>query len=353
MRSLRTFTVLTSLSVVWVSAAYGGAGIINTVVTPLQENTTYSSSGGSKPLTTYVAYMVEVGNDGGNTVNNIRLIAKTTLPNGNGEKAVFSAAQGATCAPTTGGDGTEVQCTIGQLTAGQDAPPIVLFFAAPVKGTPTTPDTVVLTGRTLYAEGTGGINSPPDNSIKDWDPVTPVTLGTDNPTLVKTAVRPGIVQEAFTGTGLANPTDVYATSVKFDPLSTFAVLKIEETPFPATDAKCIGGGHFKTCYQTLLNAPQVQYLPGAGFLTEIIRVHGDNFVQGAKMNTVLWEYTPTDADGNAAGATVPVGLCASPTTPTIDGTPCQIGDPVCLKKNAGNYCEWTFINRRNGFQRGY
>jgi hypothetical protein len=44
-----------------VSAPFGGAGTINTVVTPVQENTTYSS-GGSKPLITYVAYTLLVSN---------------------------------------------------------------------------------------------------------------------------------------------------------------------------------------------------------------------------------------------------------------------------------------------------
>jgi len=358
MRNLRAFSVLTSLAIGCVSAAFGGAGTITTVVTPLQNNTTYSS-GGSKPLVTYVAYTVKVSNDGGNTVNNIRFTAKTTLPNGNGEKAVFSGAEGGTCAPTVGGDGTEVLCTIGQLTAGTPAPTVVLFFTAPVKGTPTSPDTVVLTGRTLYAEGTGGINSPPDNSINEWQAAA-VTLGTPNPTVVKSAV-PKSGGEFFTGAGgipVVDPdpakTDLYTSSVKFDPLSTpYAVLKIEESN--TTDSLCIGGQHFKTCFTTLLNAPQVLYSVGQGFLTETIRVHPDDFVKGAKMSTVVWQYTPTDDAGVAVGGPVTVGMCASETTPNSNGVPCQTKPVVCYKNNSplAGICEWTFINIRNGLMRGY
>ena len=46
-------------------------------------------------------------------------------------------------------------------------------------------------------------------------------------------------------------------------------------------------------------------------------------------------------------------MCASPTTPNTNGTPCQTIPVVCAKKNDGGVCEWTFINLKNGFQRGY
>jgi hypothetical protein len=339
-----------------VSAAFGGAGVINTVVTPLQVNTTYSS-GGPKPLTTYVAYTVNVSNGGGNTVNNIRFTAQTAVTDG-AEKAVFSSADGASCV-TTNTDKTAIECTIGQLTAGQPAPTIALFFLAPAKvvngvADGDGADSVALSGTTIYGEGFGGVpTSPPDNSVKPWDPVPAVVLGTNNPTLVKSAV-PKSGGLFFTGAGgAASSADVYASNVKFDPLSAFAVLTLQETPFPASDAKCLGGNHFVTCYTTLLTAPQVLYSPGTGFLTEIIRVHPDNFVNGAKMNTVTWEYTPTDANGAPAGPAVIVGMCAGPTTPRSDGVPCQTIPVVCAKKSDGGVCEWTFINTKNGFQRGY
>ena len=356
MRTLRALTAFYAMAAGLASSAFGGAGIINTVVTPLQTNTTYSS-GGSKPLTTYVAYTVNVGNGGGNTINNVRFTAQTAVTDG-AEKAKFSSADGGSCV-TTNADQTAIECTIGQLKGGQPAPTIALFFLAPAKvvngvadadGT----DSVSLSGTTLYAEGTGGVpNSPPDNSVKPWDPVAAVVLGTSNPTLVKSAV-PKAGGQFFTGAGgVPSSADPYASDVKFDPLSAFAVLKIEETPFPATDAKCVGGQHFVTCFTTLLNAPQVLYSAGAGFLTETIRVHPDNFVNGAKMGTVTWEYTPTDAVGAPAGPSVIVGMCASPTTPRTDGNPCQTIPVVCAKKNQGGICEWTFINTKNGFQRGY
>jgi hypothetical protein len=330
------------------SAAFGGAGVVNTVVSPLQDKTTYSK-GGAKPLTTYVAFQVNVSNDGGNTVNNIRFTAKSEVTGGVGP-ALYNSAEGASCVPTS--LPTEVTCTIGQLTANSPAAPIVLFFIAPADDTADPPggDFVKVTGTTFYAEGTGGINSPPDNSIRTWGSVQ-VPLGTPDPIQVKSAVPKAGGQFFTGGGGVPTSADVYASEVKFDPLSAFAVMNLEESD--ATDAKCIGGQHFKSCFKTLLNAPQVQYSVTGGYLTEVIRMHADNFVQGAKMNTVTWEYTPTDADGNASGGPVNVQPCASPTTPRTDGIPCQAAPPVCFKKNAGDYCEWTFLNKRNGFQRGY
>jgi len=104
----------------------------------------------------------------------------------------------------------------------------------------------------------------------------------------------------------------------------------------------------------------VLYALNAGFLTEIIRVHPDNFKNGAKMDTVIWEYIPTDANGAPAGAATNVSLCSGPTTPRSDGIPCQTAPVLCYKKSTPGWtaeldgvCEWKFINTRNGFMRGY
>lgn len=357
MRILRTFIASAGLAGGLASTAFGGAGTVNTVITQLQANVTYSSSG-PQSLSTYVAYTVNVSNGGGNTINNIYFIAQTSVTD-SAEKAVFSSAEGASCV-TTNADQTAIQCTIGQLTAGQPAPTIALFFLAPVKVNGVAGDAVTLTGTTFYAETTGGTNSKPDNSVNPWDPVPPVTLGTDNPTLVKSGV-PKAGGRFFTGAaGVPSSADVYASDVTFSPLTTFATLTINETPFPATDAQCLGGKHFVTCYSTLLNAPQVLYTTNGSYLTETIRIHPDNFVNGAKMSTVLWEYTPTDASGAPVPPAVFVGPCASATQPNTDGTPCQAKPVVCYNKKTPGWtaaldgvCEWTFINTKNGFQRGY
>jgi hypothetical protein len=213
-----------------VSAAYSGAGIVNTVVTPLQTTVTYSKA----PLTTYVAYRVQVSNAGGNTVNNIRFTAKSEVQGGVGP-ALFDSAEGGSCQPTS--DPTEVTCTIGQLTANVPAPPITLFFKAPANDTafPPVADFVTLTGTTLYGEGTGGAGSPPDNSIKEWEPpyvtVAPVALGTPNPTEVKSAV-PKAGGTLFTGDGAVATGgaggDKWTTTVVI-PGGTFTTAEIAET----------------------------------------------------------------------------------------------------------------------------
>src|SRR5262245_60072482 len=143
MRSLRTFTVLTSLTVGWVSAAFGGAGVVTTVVTRVQSPVTYS-----KPsLTTYVAFQVQVKNEGGNTVNNIRFTTKSVVSGGVGP-ADYDSSEGGNCVPTGLSDPTEVTCTIGQLIAGQPGPVVTLFFKAPAADTaiPPVTDFVTLSG---------------------------------------------------------------------------------------------------------------------------------------------------------------------------------------------------------------
>jgi hypothetical protein len=368
MRSLRTFTVLTSLAVGWVSAAFGGVGdTLTGSVTPLGgvTNVTYSVES-PKVMDTFVGYAISLGNTAGGTATATNTSLTVTATASDTQEVVKLVLNSDLVLPA-GCTATAVNsftCNVGQLKAGQSFPTFQVFFRAPTKvvngsfddvdpNSTADNDYVNINLTWFYAERTNHLNTNTNSSGSATD--ASVLIGTPNPTVVKsTLLKSGGLY--FTGIGgVPTSADVYASNVKFDPLSAFAVLTLQETPFPTTDAKCLGGGHFKTCYDTLLTAPQVLYSPGAGSVTEIIRVHPDNFAKGAKMSTVIWEYTPTDAFGAPAGATSTVELCASPTTPRSDGLPCQTGPVLCYKNNSplAGICEWTFINTRNGLMRGY
>jgi hypothetical protein len=182
-------------------AASAGAGVLTTTVTPLSPAVTYSALASASParpaLDTYIGYTVSIANAGGNTINNISFTGSTRVTDGD-EKAVFSSIEGAACtAPTT----TTIRCVVGQLKAGQSFPSFAVFFKAPVKDTASplpdglagscaSTDCVIFSGITAYAETTGGPKSPVDNSMAEWA-AGEVTLGTFNPTQVKSAVQKG------------------------------------------------------------------------------------------------------------------------------------------------------------------
>lgn len=214
--------------------AQAGAGDVITTVTPLQSNVTYSAaaSGPAPELTTYVGYTVKVGNapTNSNTINKFRFTGTTVVTDG-AEKAVFSSSDGLGC--TASGDGTSIECAIGQLHAGQSVS-FAVFFKTPQKvvngvadGAHT--DFVNFSGVTLYAEGTGGVpNSVPDNSTKPWT-ATPVELGTNHPTFVKSAVQKS-GGTLFTGAGAAaTALDSWTTTVVIPATTTFTTAQIEET----------------------------------------------------------------------------------------------------------------------------
>lgn len=223
---------LTALAVPGVALA--GAGLVTTNVETLTQNVTYSRVATTKTpaLTTYIAYKVTVGSDASNTntINNVRFTGTATATDAQ-EKPEFSSADGATCF-TTNTSKNAIECTIGQLRAGQTYPSFIVFFKAPIKDTvsPTADgdnssppvcngDCVQFAGITYYAEGTGGPTSPPQNSTVIWNATAKVALGTANPMLVKTGVQKN-GGSIYTGDGAPTSADTFATSLSVPVLPT-------------------------------------------------------------------------------------------------------------------------------------
>jgi hypothetical protein len=326
-------------------AAFAGAGVLTTTVSPLQGNVTYSTTG-SKPLNTYIGYTVTISNDGGNTINNIRF-SGTTAVTDPAEKASYSSAEGATCsARQVPSDGTVIDCSIGQLTAGRPIS-FVIFFKAPTKEINSVADgegqdSVAFGGQTFYAEGTGGSNSVPDNSIRDWTTGS-VTLGTFNPERIKSAV-PKSGGTLFTGNGIfASSVDPFATQVVVPPSSVYTTAEIKEAVL--VDPNC---SNFLTCFSTQLNIPGTF----APYLSVVLSMDKDNIKSGTKIGSVLLDYIGDDNNLTTLSA------CASPTTPRSDNIPC-IARSVYYKNRSvpgwttdrdGDF-EWTLISLKNGLIR--
>lgn len=328
--------------------AFAGAGKVTTTVTPLSTNVTYTDG----KLTTYVGYTVAVGSDptNTNTINNIVFTA-TASATDPAEKPTFVSADGAVCT-TTNIDGTPVadqtsiSCAIGQLRAGQPYPTFAVFFKTPVKVTNCVPgeqgcDFVKFSGITYYAEQTGGLTSPPQNSTAAWS-AADVKLGTSNPTNVKSVVPSNKNVVIFTGndavTTAGNP---FSTKVNVPTQPKYTTANI--TLSAINDPNCT---NFTTCYQSDLSIPLpagvTSYSP---YLTIILRMDAANIKKGTKVGGVVVYYQG-----------VPVGDCASSTTPSLPvGTPC-IANRVYYKNSGvpgwtadldGDF-EWQILNTTNG-----
>lgn len=351
--SLRAGASLALLSLACASVpmtAQAGAGVLTTVVTPLSPAVTYSSLATTSParpaLNTYIGYAVSIANGGGNTINNISFTGSARATDLD-EQVVFSSAEGVSCTTTAGG--TSINCTIGQLKAGTAFPTFAVFFKAPVKdaGSPLpdgdpalcgSTDCVAFSGITYYAETTGGATSPVDNSVAEWT-TGAVTLGTFNPTLVKSAVQKS-GGSLFTGSGgVTSGADPFATSVIVPASTSFTTAEILETP----DAiNCTN--NFTACFRSDITIPGT-FSP---YLTIVLRQDASTILKGTKIDSVLIQYT-------GPGGTVIVGDCASPTTPLSNGVPC-IAKRTYYKSSRtpgwtpdldGDF-EWTLINLKNG-----
>ena len=355
MNDLKSSAVLAAALLAASSAAFAGAGIVTTTVAPLADIVTYSTVA-TPALKSYIGYTVAIGNGGGNTINHIRFTGTTSVAAAD-EAAEFdpTATVGATCAadlnpPGAPANARTITCTVGagQLAAGQPFPTFAVFFKAPVKGGAplTTPDTVSFSGTTYYAETNSGGNPLP-NSALAWS-TGPVTLGTNNPTLVRSAVTKN-GGTLFTGKG--NGTDIFSTSVVVPPVATYTTARIEQSTFTT------GCTNFTTCYASQLTIPPI---PGTiaftPYLTIVLRQDATNIKPGTRIESVLIEYLPDGTPPPLYHAPYYVGLCASPTTPRDDGLPCIAKPPVYYKNSKvpgwtpalnGDF-EWTLINKKNG-----
>lgn len=370
MRNLKTLSVLLFATLGGVTSAHAGAGLITTTVEPLSPAVTYSSTNAdpapSGALITHVGYRVTIRNDGGNTVNNIRFTGTTTVTDPQ-EAAIFSSAEGATCV-TTNAAKTAISCSIGQLTAKVSYPTFAVFFRAPAKdgAMPVTPngiagacdttDCVKFSGAVLYAEGTGGLNSPPDNSIKEWS-TGDVTLGTFNPTLVKSGV-PKAGGLYYTGNGaIPNGTDKFATSVKVPASIGYTTVEILETastdPQPPPALTPCTNTYFYTCYQSDITVPLPADVAAFDYLTIVLRQAKENIKPGTKIESIVIYYLATPNS-----TPIIIGDCASPTTPNLDYTPCIAKRTYYKSSKVEGYTdaldgafEWLLIGKRNGSYR--
>jgi hypothetical protein len=347
--------------------AFGGAGVIRTDVVPLSGDVTYSrAAGGSDPaLVTYVGYTVTIANDSINTVNNIRFTATTRITDP-AETATFDSADGASCvttanpatAPNPGlNDGTSIECTIGQLKAGGSFPTFALFFKAPAKvdgngaGDAVGSDKVSISGITYYAEGTGGLQSPPDNSTNDWpapDAPIEVTLGTCNPDRIKSAL-PKSGGTYFTGGAESCSADPFAVSVSVPQYTTFSTVELDESNV-SSNVACTSLGNFVQCYAAAVTIPNVVFSSDSGnYLTVLLRVLGSNIKPGTKIKNVLIQYR--DDHGDLWN----VGDCASPTTPRADNIPCVAERKYYKNKSVSGWTpqldgafDFRLLNLKNG-----
>jgi hypothetical protein len=332
--------------------AFAGAGIVHTTVTTVSTNVTYSSLATSKTpaLNARVGYLVDISSDATNTntINNVVFTATTTVTDLN-EVAEFSSSDGATCSPAANPAGSPanartISCTIGQLRAGQIYPTFAVFFKAPVADPagPPTPDNLHLSGITFYAEGTGGLTSPPQNSTVAWTPPADVTLGTPNPTLVKSVVEKSGAT-LFTGSGVSTPANQFATTVVIPPEASFTTATIEVKAPIVADPNCT---NFTVCYETDLTIPGTFDNP---YLTIVLRQDASTIKAGTKIQSVVLIYIAADNTQTI------IGQCSSPTTPRTDGIPCIAKQTYYKNKTVPGWTtdldgdfEWTLINLKNG-----
>lgn len=295
---------------------------------------------------TYIGYRVSVRNAGGNTVNNVLFTATTQGPTPDTGPA-FDSSEGRAC--TASSSGRVVSCPVGQLKAGEETLPFLLFFAVP--STPAAPapspqcssgECLSLTATVFYAEGTGGLyTSVPQNSAQTFPPVV-VALGTGSADKARSAVPRGGASLA-TGDGIPKPTDPLTTRVVVPSSTTFT------TTAEIDEMAAVGCTNLITCQAADIRIPGTF----APFLRITLRQDAENLRPGAKLGTLLVEYTPTLADGSPAGPPLLVGQCEAPGVPRADGHPCIESSRV-FRKNTTDITalegdvEWVIISLRNG-----
>lgn len=219
-----------------------------TTVAPISPEVTYSKP--TEVLKTFVAFNVGSGayllrNVSGNTINDITITFTATVTDGAETLKLFDPANylaglPAGCTyPTGAANPLPITCQVRQYKAGDSFPAFTVFYEAPAKvtnGVADDPDTdqVRLDIRVVYAEGTNGGNPRPNSVINVTDGGV-VTLGTENPTLVKSAV-PKAGSTLFTGVGaVATEADPWTTTVVVPAnftvgTGTYTVATIDEPP---------------------------------------------------------------------------------------------------------------------------
>jgi hypothetical protein len=331
-------TVVAGTIAVCLPAMAGVVGTIETTIDPVAPSVSYSKT--ADDFQSYLAFAVRVANVGGNVANAVVFTTQAVTSSNAGEAPTFHAVEGASC--TT--EGLAVRCALGQMRPG-DVRTFTIVYKSPAQDAdPATGDnTITFEGLTLFSEGTGGPKSKPVNSSAGDTAQVAVSQASD--------VSVSSVVPAGAGNfSLFTLPEVFDTRVTVPPQAAAKAASIVEAPF-ATGDDC---NNFTTCYQSTVTIPGT-FSP---YLTIVLHQDASNIKSGTQIGSVQVMYDP-DSDGPAPA--VPVGLCASPTTPLTGaqaGTPCIASAVHYKNRSVPGWTEsldgdmvWTLINLANGSYR--
>jgi hypothetical protein len=372
MRSLRTFTVLTSLAVGSLSSAFAGVtGTLSGSVTPLggATNVTYSIQS-PKAMDTYVGYRFSLANTGGTaTATNASLTVTATASDPAEAVKLLLNADVVLPAGCTKTSDSSFTCSVGQLKAGQSFPTFQAFFRAPTKvvngqfddldpNNDADNDYVNVNMAWNYAERTND-QKPNTNSSGSASDAS-VLLGTVNPTKVISVV-PKSGASLYTGRDGIPTSDasdkkqaMLATIPRLAGTTTFAIADLDVSfatdNLNDPDVACLNLGHFNQCPNFTVSIPN-QTFPVAPWFTAIYRIDASSLKMAPNkiLNSVQIKYID---DSNVEHDVPAAPSC---TTPRADGVPCVVS-AKCYKNNVQPVelrgdCEWTLINTRNGLTR--
>jgi hypothetical protein len=367
------------------AGALAGVGdILNTEVTARSTNVTYSAGlAGGEPLRTYIGYTFTTTYSGTTNTTNFVYLQGLILATDRDERVQFDAANSdPRCSAATvtfeGKPATQLTCQVArQFKPGDPAVGIEVVFVAPeqkLNGVADRPgeDLVTLIGDTLYAEGaTDG--SPVGNDTVAWvgpgfTRVPVVTLGTSNPTNVRSVVPKGGVK-LYTGErgeprvdGMVD--DPFATKVDVPAGSLYSTADITE-PTTGVVQGIDGCNNFTRCYSSRLTIPGT-FSP---YLSVRVRQDATTLVPGFKLGNLLIAYESDRgvvSDLTVAGHSCTRSADGSPQAPTtVDGNgdpiPCIVECKVFKKTRDRSDPEWTsnlagdvqcwLINSKNGTYR--
>lgn len=326
-------------------AVHGQQRQIDTRVTSLGDAVTYSTA----TETYVVGYEVTVSNLGSNTVNNVRFVATTSVPD---LVVGFKGTNGITCNPVSNADRTNtittVTCHLGTAPAGFSKT-FEIFFYSPVSAD-IAPRTVTLDATTIYAEGSNdNPNNPPANDTTTRTVAT-VVLGTASPAVVKSALTPD------GGTFFTAPVDPFQSKVIVPAQPKSSSVKLEETPV-ADLTTCNGQKNFNTCYRSLIEVPGVVFAPSsANFLTFVLRVDSANIRKGSKIGRVVIRYSaPAIPELGIPAVDLPnLQFCAKDgnnnPVPNSNYEPCIAQANDFTRKGSLGFFgyEWLIFNLKNG-----
>jgi hypothetical protein len=322
--------------------------------------TASASTTQATPDQTYVAYVVQFVNGGGSELRQTVLRLAASASDASLLSAPLIQPQSvnpdlpAQCSVAADGKSAVCDFSTAVIPSGVSFQFPVIVSAPQFAGAAVPGLSISLVGEGTFREGKSGSAS--DNSLgytsgSASHGVSPLAPDSVDSVVVKAGGK------LFTGAkGLPSKSDPQSTEVTFPGLTSvsYGLVNITESPVSGPYATtCAGDRYFRTCFETSLSAPAIDYGSTGLYLTETLRAHPDNILKSAsQMSRLVWFYTPT-----GSSAATPIGQCASPTSPRTDGLPCQVGPGVCYTKlNAPSadligVCEWTFINTRNGLIR--